>query len=377
MKFKVPLFSLFLLLSTCSNSAHIMQIQDNEVYFSEFKSFADPYDENDILTLDEINDKIDENILYYKALYDDNELLTQINAYKGAELFWEDYYTNDGVVAFHSARSYRLVGGPFYFARLDRQTPYELVDTDFVRIMLDTGLPIYEVTFTDPLTPLYTIRKIGPYGELWQQSINNDSIELTWLTETLPESEHTINVVIPEKGELLPKKIYSNTTHGFSFEFPAYAFPLYDKNGNETQNEIAEAMTVFERHVSENESHFYIGPETGTLEKMEDPDGPYASQVVHVIKLLSGSEKELDDALKEHWGYFCEYTASVGTDIGFDSVVWDVVGGANVFSCPGGTAWFDPESKTLYLNSAVEEASFGYNELTFDLIPEDLILLKK
>lgn len=365
------------MLTACSNENHIEAIGPDERYFSEWQNFANPYEEEDLLTLDEVNKKINEDILYYKAIYNENELLTQINAYQGAELFWEDYYRNDGLISLHSSRTYKITGGPFYFAQLDRQTPYELVDATMTRILLDVGLPIYEVTFTDPLTPLYTIRKIGPYGELWKQSILDDSIEFTWLTKTLPENEHSIDVVLPGKDELLPKKIYTNTTYGFSFEFPAYAFPLYDKNGNETQNGIAEAMTVFERHVSENESHFYIGPETGTLEKMEDPDGPYAAQAVHVIKLLSSSEKELDDALKEHWGYFCEYTASVGTDIGFNSVVWGVVGGANIFSCPGGTAWFDPESKTLYLNSAVGEASFAYNELTFDLIPEDLILLKK
>lgn len=377
MTHKALLFSLFLLLTACSNENHIEAIGSDEIYFSEFKSFADPYDETDVLTLDQINEKIDENILYYKAIYDENELLTQINAYQGADLFWEDYYTNDGLVALHFARSYRLVGEPFYFAQLDRQTPYEFVDTDFVRILLDVGAPIYSMTFTDPITPLYTITKIGPNGTVWEQSINNDSIELTWLAKTMPESEHSIDVVIPKKGETitLPKKIYSNTGYGFSFEFPAYAFPLYDKNGNETENRIAEAMTVFERHVSENESHLTIGPETGTLEKVEDPDGLYVTSVLHVIKLESGSEQELDDALKEHWGYFCEYTASVGTETGFDSVVWDVTAGANTFSCPGGTAWFDPDSKTLYLSSVSQEA-FGYNELTFNLAAEKLQLLK-
>lgn len=350
----VLLFSVCLL-TACSNENHIEAISDEERYFSEWQNFANPYEEEDLLTLDEVNQKIDEDVLYYKAIYNENELLTQINAYQGAELFWEDYYSNDGLISHHSSRTYKITGGPFYFAQLDRQTPYELVDATITRILLDVGLPVYEVTFTDPLTPLYAIKKIGPHGELWQQSINNDSIELTWLTETLPESEHTIDVVIPEKGELLPKKIYRNTDYGFSFEFPAYAFPLYDKNGNETENRIAEAVTVFERHVSENESHFYFGPETSTLEKLEDPDGHYAASVLHVIKLEGGSGKELDDALKEHWGYFCEYSSNT-----------------ELFSCPGGEVWYDTGTNTLYLNSNSQEAKFGYNELTFGLFPTEL-----
>ncbi len=348
-------FLSLLLLTACTNEEHLTVISANEHYFNEWQNFAEPYAEDDELNLEQINEKIDADETYYKATVETD--LATIAAYQGAELLWEDFYRSGE----HFARTYHLTGGPYLFAELDRQTPYEMIDETRGRILLDVGLPVYKVTFTDPLTPLYTITKVGPLGKIWEQTINNDSIELTWLTEILPETTHTIDVVIPEKGATLPKKIYTNLDYGFSFEFPAYAFPLYDKNGNETENRIAQEVTVTEIHVSANESQFTLGG-----------DG-----VLTVLKLKTDSETELNQAIKEHWGYFCEYTSSVGTEIGFDSIVWNVTAGANSFSCPGGTAWFDPKSKTLYLSAAGEEALFGYNDLRFSLTPDNLQLLNQ
>lgn len=353
---KKILFLCLLLLTGCNESEHITEIFKNEHYFAEWQNFAEPYAEGDELLLDEINEKIDNNQTYYKATVETS--LATISAFQGTDLLWEDLYRNGE----NYSRRYHLTGGPYYFAELNHETPYEMIGAEETRMFLENDLPCYEVTFIDPLTPLYTIKKIGPTGEIWIKTINSDSVETTWLTETLPESTHTIDVVIPEKGATLPKKLYTNTDYGFSFEFPAYAFPLYEKNGVEIENPIATEVTVTETRVSTNESEFTLGSD-GTLT---------------VLKLKTGTEQELNEAIKEHWGYFCSYVASVDTETNLDIVAWNTPAGVESSSCPGGNslAWYSPETKTLFLNDAGQLNQFGYNDQTFSLTPDNLQLLQ-
>lgn len=369
MKFKAFLFSLFLLLSACSNENHIESIAPTERYFSEWQNFAEPYEANDELTLDEVNKKIDAGELFYKASG------SSVAAYQGTELLWEDYYSVTEDTKLHFARSYRFTGGPYYFAELKRQTPYEMISYEEALDLVASGLPYYTMNVLDPLMPSYAITKIEPSGELWTQTISDDDITITWLQENLPASTHTIEVLIPKKGETLelPQKIYSNTDYGFSFEFPAYAFSLFDKNGNETENPLAEAITVYERRVSESESHFYLAPENLSWKQVENPDGLYAGRALHVIKVED--EESLAQVLKEHWGYFCEYSTSVETSLGYKRIDWTVTPGTDTFSCMGGKSisWYDPETKTLYLNDPGQESLFGYNEQIFNLAPSKLL----
>lgn len=374
MKFKALLISLFLLLSSCSNENHIEAISDEERYFSEWQSFAEPYATDDELTVEEVNEKIDAGEMFFKANVNaTSQRISSIDTYKGTELLWEDFYsTGSAGERFQTARSYRFTGGPYYFAELHRQTPYEMISFEDALLLQEAGLPYYSMSVTEPVMPTYTITKVGPSGDVWRQSISDTSITLTWLMEVLVETTHSIQPVIPKNGEMLPTMTYSNSDYGFSFEYIAYGFSLYDKNGNETENHVAELLQVFERHVSENESHFYIGPAATTLEKLEDPDSEYSKRALHVIKLKTGSEEELNQAIKEHWGYFCEYQSSAGTAIDLDSIIVDTMEGVEAISCRAGEAWYDHERKILYLNSTGSGDIFGYNDWTFNPIPKNI-----
>jgi hypothetical protein len=158
-------FLSLLLFTACNNTQHLTEVHTNEHYFNEWQNFAEPYAEGDELVLDEINKKMDDGEPYYKATVETD--LATISAFQGTELLWEDFYRNGE----NFSRTYHLIGGPYYFAELNHETPYEMINAEETRMLLESGLPCYEVTFTDPLTPLYTIRKIGPNGEIWIKTL--------------------------------------------------------------------------------------------------------------------------------------------------------------------------------------------------------------